>query len=74
MTRGFVWTILALAILTAFPVNSFAIKIATVDMATIYKNYQEVRKSQAFLKEKNWLYKISKRIFAKTRVNTLRTW
>ena len=52
MTRGFVWTILALAILTAFPVNSFAIKIATVDMATIYKNYQEVRKSQAFLKEK----------------------
>lgn len=34
------------------PSTSHAIKIGVVDMATIYKNYSEVGKSQAYLKEK----------------------
>lgn len=43
--------IVAIAAL-ALPASSWAVKVAVVDMATVYKNFREVTKSQAFLKEK----------------------
>jgi outer membrane protein len=36
----------------AIPSSSQALKLAVIDMASVYKNFSEVSKSQAYLKEK----------------------